>query len=120
MSSVLLVEVTGLHEKVERPLAPGGLNARDPLHLGGGLEVLEIMGLIDKQVVHPELVEDEAIVLLVLGEELLQPLLTPRLLLLDGLDDVPVLAGLVGPGGVFQEFVVLGDLLAEEPLLKGA
>ena len=110
---VQLAQVAGLHVEVERPLAPAGLDARHPLHLGRGFEVLEIVGLVDEEVIDPKLVEDQAVVFLVLGEELLQPLLPPGLLLLDGLDDVPV--GTVrGLGAVHEELVVLGDLLPQE------
>ena len=45
VAGVLLVEVAGLHVEVERPLAAAGLDARDPLHLGRRLEVLDSSGL---------------------------------------------------------------------------
>jgi hypothetical protein len=58
------------------------------------------VGLVDEQVVDPQLVEDEPVVLLVLGQELLQPLLASGFLLLDGLDDVAV-----GTGGILDAIV---------------
>ena len=83
-------QVAGLHVEVEGPLAAAGLDAGDALHLGRRLQVLEIMRLVDEDVIDAELVEHQAVVLLVLGEQVLQPFLARGLLLLDGLDEVAV------------------------------
>ena len=83
VAGVLLVEVAGLHVEVERPLAAAGLDARDPVHLGRRLQVLEVVGLVDEDVVDAQLVEDQPVVLLVLGQQVLELLLAAGLLLLD-------------------------------------
>ena len=90
MAGVLLVEVAGLHVDVEGPLAAAGLDAGDALHLGRRLQVLEIMRLVDEDVIDAKFVEHQPVILLVLGQQVLQPLLAGGLLLLDGLDEVAV------------------------------
>ena len=92
MAGVPLVEIPGLHVEIKGPLAPPGLDAGHAVHLGRGLEVLEEVGLIDEEVIDAELVKHEAVVLLVLGQKLLEPLLAVGFLLLDGLDEVAVAA----------------------------
>jgi hypothetical protein len=74
------------------------------------------LGLVDEQVIDAQLVEDQPVVLLLLGEQSFQLLLAGRFLLLKCLDNVAVGAG-VALGAVAQELLVLGDLLAQEPLL---
>ena len=88
VAGMLLAQVAGFHVEVEGPLAAAGLDAGDALHLGRRLQVLEIMGLVDEDVIDAQLVEHQPVILLVLGGQLLQPLLAAGLLLLDGLDDV--------------------------------
>ena len=90
VAGVLLVQVAGLHVEVEGPLAAAGLDAGDAVHLGRRLQVLEVVRLVDEDVVDAQLVEDQPVVLLVLGQQVFQ--LAPRggLLLLDGLDEVAV------------------------------
>ena len=65
-------QVAGLHVHVEGPLAAAGLDAGDALHLGRRLQVLEIMGLVDEDVIDAEFVEHQPVILLVLGEQVLQ------------------------------------------------
>ena len=110
-------QVAGLHVDVEGPLAAAGLDAGDALHLGRRLQVLEIMRLVDEDVIDAEFVEHQPVILLVLGEQVLQPLLAGGLLLLDGLDEVAVGASLRWPAPSRSSCVVFGDLLAEELLL---
>ena len=50
------------------------------------------MRLVDEDVIDAQLVEHQPVVLLVLGQQVFQPLLAAGLLLLDGLDDVAVAA----------------------------
>ena len=88
VAGMLLAQVAGFHVEVEGPLAAAGLDAGDALHLGRRLQVLEIMGLVDEDVIDAQLVEHQPVILLVLGEQVFQPLLAAGLLLLDGLDDV--------------------------------
>ena len=107
-------QVAGFHVEVEGPLAAAGLDAGDALHLGRRLQVLEVMRLVDEEVIDAQLVEHQPVILLVLGQQVFQPLLAAGLLLLDGLDDVAVAARRVGAGGVAEQLVVFGDLLAEE------
>ena len=83
MAGVPVMQIATLQEQVERPLGAAGLNAGDAVHLGRGLQVLEGVGLVDEEVVHPQFVEHEPIVLLVLGEQVLQPRLPRGLLLLE-------------------------------------
>ena len=90
VAGVLLVQVTRFHVHVERPLGAAGLDAGDALHLGRRLQVLEIMRLVDEDVIDAELVEHQPVILLVLGEQVLQAFASGGLLLLDGLDEVAV------------------------------
>ena len=115
MAGMLLVEVTGFHVHVEGPLAAAGLDAGDALHLGRRLQVLEIMGLVDEDVIDAEFVEHQPVILLVLGEQVLQPFASGGLLLLDGLDEVAV--GTLVARVFAEQLVVFGDLLQEELLL---
>ena len=85
-----LVQVAGLHEQVEGAFGAAGLDAGDAVHLGRRLQVLEVMGLVDEDVIDAQLVEDQPIVFLVLGQQVLQAFLAFGLLLLDGLDEVAV------------------------------
>ena len=73
VAGVLLVQVSGLHVQVEGPLAAAGLDAGDTLHLGRRLQVLEVMGLVDEDVIDSKFVKDQPIVLLVLGQQVFQP-----------------------------------------------
>ena len=84
------MQVASLHVQVEGPLAAAGLDAGNPFHLGGGLQVLEVLGFVDEYVIDAEFVEHQAVILLVLGEQLFQPLLAAGLLLLDRLDQIRV------------------------------
>ena len=68
--------------------------------------------------VDAQLVEDQAVVFFLLGQQVFQALLAPGFLLLQRLDDVAVRAGRVGGGAVAQELVVRGDLLPQKALLK--
>ena len=115
VAGVLLVEVTGFHVHVEGPLGAAGLDAGDALHLGRRLQVLEVMGLVDEDVIDAEFVEHQPVILLVLGEQVLQAFGPRRLLLLDGLDEIAV--GTLGAGVFAEQLVVFGDLLQEELLL---
>ena len=103
VAGVLVVQVAALHVEVEGPLAAAGLDAGDAVHLGRRLQVLEVVGLVDEQVVHAQLVEHQAVILLVLGEQVLEPLLAGGLLLLDGLDDVALGTRRVAGGAVDQQ-----------------
>ena len=71
-------QVAGFHVEVEGPLAAAGLDAGDALHLGRRLQVLEVMRLVDEDVIDAQLVEDQPVVLLVLGQQVFQPLLAAR------------------------------------------
>ena len=116
VAGMLLVEIAGFHVEVEGPLAAAGLDAGDALHLGRRLQVLEIMRLVDEDVIDAQFVEHQPVVLLVLGQQILEPFRAGGLLLLDGLDEIAV--GLPCVGRVLAEqLVVLGDLLAQELLL---
>jgi len=115
MPGVLLVEVTCLHVHVEGPFAAAGLDAGDALHLGRRLQVLEVVGLVDEDVIDAKLVKNKSIILLVLGEQVLQAFAACGLLLLDGLDEVAV--GALLTGVLAQQLVVFGDLLQKECLL---
>jgi hypothetical protein len=77
---------------------------------------------IDEEVIDAELVEDQAVVLLALRQQVAQPFIAALLLFLEGLEDVVLapLAGLLGGAfGVLQQDLVLGDLLAQELGLVG-
>ena len=66
--AMLLAEVTRLHVHVEGPLGAAGLNAGDAVHLGRRLQVLEIMGLVDEDVIDAQFVEHQTVILLVFGQ----------------------------------------------------
>jgi len=102
VAGVALMEVACLHEEIERALAAAGLDAGDAFHLGRRFEVLVVLGLVDKDMVHTKFIKNEAVILLVLGEQVLESFLTGRLLLLDGLDEVAVRPGCI-PAGAFAE-----------------
>jgi hypothetical protein len=115
---VLPVQVAALHVQVEGPLGPAGLDAGDAVHLRRRLQVLEArVLLIDDEVVDPQLVEHQPVVLLVLGEQVFQLRLARRLLLLDRLDEVAVGPGRPLARAVDEELVVLLDLPLQELLL---
>ncbi len=78
-----LAQEPGLHVEVERPLRAARLNARDPLHLCRRIKILEIVCFVDEQVVDAQLVEHQAVVLLLLGEQVLEPLVATGFLLLN-------------------------------------
>ena len=78
VAGVLLAQVAGLHVEVEGPLAAAGLDAGDALHLGRRFQVLEVMRLVDEDVIDAQLVEHQPVVLLVLGQQVFQPLLAAR------------------------------------------
>ena len=65
--------------------------------------------------IHAQLIEDQASVFFLLGQQIFQLLLPRRLLLLKCLGDIPAERGLVD-----QQLLVLLDLLAEEALLEVA
>ena len=105
------IEVAGFHVEVEGALAAAGLDAGDALHLGRRLQILEIMRLVDEDMVDAQLIEDEPVIFLVLGEQVFQPRFAFGFLLLDGLDEVAVRVGGLGTGAVAQQFGVFLDLL---------
>ena len=76
------------------------------------------MTLVNEDVVDAQLVKDQAVVFLLLGQEVFQTLLAPGFLLLERLDDVAVRARRLGGRAVTQELVVRGDLLPQKALLK--
>ena len=92
VAGMLAVQVAGFHAEVEGTLAAAGLDAGDALHLGRRLQVLEIMRLVDEDMIDAQLVEHQPVVLLVLGQQVFQPLLAAGFLLLDGLDEVAAAA----------------------------
>ena len=69
------------------------------------------MTLVNIDVVDAQLVEDQAVVFFLLGQQVLQPLLAPGFLLLQVFDDVAVRAGRLGGRAVAQQLVIGGDLL---------
>src|SRR5438132_8065502 len=75
------------------------------------------MTLVNTEVIDAELVEDEPIILFLLGQQVLPPLLAPGFLLLQIFDDVAVRAGRLGGRAVAQELVVRGDLIPQKPFL---
>ena len=115
VAGVLLVEVTGFHVHVEGSLGAAGLDAGDAVHLGGRLQILEIMRLVDENVIDAEFVEHQPVILLVLGKQVFQAFCSGGLLLLDGLDEIAV--GSLGCRVFAKQLVVFGDLLPEELLL---
>src|SRR5438105_4568216 len=100
------MQISRLHVEVEGTFAAGGLDAGDALHLRWGLQVLVVLGFVDEEIVNAELIKDEPVILLVLGEKILQPFLALRLLLLDRLDEIAMCAG-----------GALGDALDDELLI---
>ena len=116
VAGVLLVQVVGLHEHVERPLAAARLDTGNPLHFRRRFEVLHSGRLVIEHVIHAQLVEHQAVVFLVLREQLLQLRLARCLLFLNRLDDVPAAPRLARL--VRQQGVVLGNLLPQELLLE--
>jgi hypothetical protein len=66
------LEVAGLHQEVESAFRTLGLDAGDPVHLGRRGEILEIVRLVDKELVHAKVIEYEPVVLLIPGRQLLQ------------------------------------------------
>ena len=117
VAGVLLVQVAGFHVEVEGTLAAAGLDAGDALHLGRRLQVLEVMRLVDEDVIDAKFVEHQPVILLVLGQQVFQPLFALGLLLFDGLDEVAAVRVVVRAGAVDQQLVVFLDLLAQELLL---
>ena len=115
VAGMLLAEVTRLHVDVEGPLGAAGLNAGDAVHLGRRLQVLEIMRLVDEDVIDAQFVEHQAVVLLVLGQQVFEAFFPGGLLLLDGLDEIAV--GSLCARMFAEQFVVFGDLLQEKLLL---
>ena len=109
VAGVLLAQVTGFHVHVECPLAAAGLDAGDALHLGRRLQVLEIMGLVDEDVIDPEFVEHQPVILLLLGKQVFQAFRPSGLLFLDGLDEIAV--GSLCAGVLAEQLVIFGDLL---------
>ena len=87
------------------------------LHLRGRLQVLECLRFIDEQVIDAQFIEDEPIILLVLGEQLLQSYFAGGLLLLDHLDEIAVRPGRVGAGDFAKQVLVCLNLLPEKLLL---
>ena len=67
MAGMLLMQVARLHQEVEGALAAAGLDAGHALHLGRRLQVLDSR-LVHEDVIDAELVEDQAVVLLLLGQ----------------------------------------------------
>ena len=66
------LEVAGFHQQVESAFRTLGLDAGYPVHLGRRGEILEIVRLVDKELVHAKIIEYEPVVLLILGRQLLQ------------------------------------------------
>jgi hypothetical protein len=73
------------------------------------------MVLVDEEVIDAEFVKDESVILLVLGEQVLQAFLPGGFLLLHGLAEIAV--GAFCTRMFAEQLVVLGDLLQEELLL---
>jgi hypothetical protein len=95
VAGVLLPQVPRLHEQVESSLAAAGLDAGDTLHLRRNFQIFSGLALVKENLVDTQLVEDQAIVLLVLGLQVFEPLFPAGLLFFDGLDDVAAGRGLV-------------------------
>jgi hypothetical protein len=72
MPEMLLVQVPALHVEIEGAFGARGLNAGNPVHLGGRGEVLEIVTLVDEDVVYPKLIEGQPVVFLLLGEKVFE------------------------------------------------
>ena len=62
VAGVLLVQEARFHVEVEGPFAAAGLNTRHPFHFGRGLEILEVVTLVNVDVVNAQLVKDQAVV----------------------------------------------------------
>src|SRR2546421_12961383 len=75
------------------------------------------MRLINVDMIDTQLVKDEAVVFLLLGEQVLEALLALGFLLLQVFDDVAMCAAGVRGGAVAQQLVVRRDLLPQEALL---
>ena len=75
VAGMLLTQIAGFHVEVEGPLAAAGLDAGDALHLGRRFQVLEIMRLVDEDMIDAQLVKHQPVILLVLGQQVFQPLL---------------------------------------------
>ena len=67
MARALFVEIAALHEQIEGPLTPSGLDASDALHLRWRFQVFEELTFIHKQIIRADLVENQPIVFLLLG-----------------------------------------------------
>jgi len=76
------------------------------------------MRLVNEHVVNPQLVEDQAVVFLLRGQQVLEPLLALGFLLLQVFEDVAVRAGRLGGSVVAQQLVIGGNLLPQKALLK--
>src|SRR5215470_16178275 len=76
------------------------------------------MTLINVDMVNAQLVEDQAVIFLLLGQQVLQTLFAPGFLFFERFDDVTVGAGGVSGSAVTQELVIGGDLRTEKALLK--
>ena len=114
LARVLLVQVLRFHVQVEGAFAAPGLDAGHPFHLGGGLQVLEIMRLVNKEMVHAELVEDQAVVFFSSASRAFRRSSRRAFCFSSVLDDVAVRAGRLGGSAVTQELVVGGDLLPQK------
>ena len=67
------LQIAGFHVHVEGTFGAAGLDAGNAVHLGRRFQVLEIMCLIDEDVIHAQLVEDQPVIFLVLGQQVLEP-----------------------------------------------
>src|SRR5205823_3651511 len=112
MTWMLLMEETGFHVKIESSLAAAGLDAGNALHLGWRLQVLEVVGLVDEDVIDGQLVKDQSVILFVLGEKVLEAFAAGGLLLLDCLDEIPV--GALGRCVFAQQLVIFRNLVEQE------
>jgi len=78
------------------------------------------VAFVNEDVVDAELVENQAVILLVLGQEVFQALLALGFLLFDGLDEVALSPVVFIEGAVGEQGLVFRDLLAQELLLEVA
>ena len=62
----------------------------DAAHLGWRLQILEVVGLVNKGVINTEFIEHQPVVFLILRQQVFQLLYACGLLLFDGFDDVAV------------------------------
>ncbi len=112
-----LVEVAAFHVEIKGPFRAAGLDAGDAVHFRGDFQVLGVLRFIDEEVIDAQLVENQPVIFLVLGEQILELFFASRLLLLNGLEQIPLAAvGLVGRD-LDQQLIVFADLLAQEFLL---